>query len=92
MHLKNGQMKLINYINYSNFIIVFIMNFFWSQNVLTVHKRQFLLKYKSLKRSYSNFSQLFKITNLNNYTYILQFRNIVESGVKHHKSNRKPLT
>lgn len=41
------QMKLINYINYSNFVIVFIMKYILFQNVLTGLKRQFLLKYKS---------------------------------------------
>jgi hypothetical protein len=75
-------MKLINYINNSNFIIVFIVKYVLFQNVLTGLKRQFLLKYKSLKRAYSNFSQMFKITNLNNYTYILQFRKITEILLK----------
>ena len=82
MHLKNDQMKLINYINNSNFIIVFIVKYVLFQNVLTGLKRQFLLNYKSLKRAYSNFSQMFKITNLNNYTYILQFRKITEILLK----------
>jgi hypothetical protein len=75
-------MKLINYINNSNFIIVFIVKYVLFQNVLTGLKRQFLLNYKSLKRAYSNFSQMFKITNLNNYTYILQFRKITEILLK----------